>query len=53
MNKHKFEVSLRGIEPDAVLIDDGGMLHKIHWLFNRIVNDLVDGTGKYIRKIIP
>ena len=46
-------MSLRGIEPDAVLTDDGGMLHKVHWLFNRIVKDLADGTGKYIRKIIP
>ena len=53
MNKLKVEESSRGIHPDAIVIDGGGMLHsKIHWPTNGLVRDLVDGIEKYLRKII-
>ena len=53
MNKIKAEVFSHSMKPDAVLIDSGGMLHKLHWLTDGLGKELVDGTEKYIRKIIP
>ena len=47
-----FEVSFCSIEPDAVLINDDRLLHKLHWPTDGLVKDLVDGAEKYIKKII-
>ena len=52
-NKMKLEVSSRGISPDAVLVDRGGMLHSsIHWPRKGSVEDLVVGAEKYILKLM-
>ena len=39
MIKLKAEVSSCGIEPDALLIGGGGMLHKLHWPTDGLVKD--------------
>ena len=52
-NKIKVEVSSRGIENDAILVDGGGMLHSsIHWPNERLAEDLVKGIEQYISKIV-
>ena len=52
-NKLKVEVSLRGIAPDVVIVDGGGMLHSsIHWPKDGKVEDLVNGVEQYVNKLI-
>ena len=52
-NKIKVEVSSRGVENDAVLVDGGGMLHSsIHWPKEGLVEDLVKGIEHYMSKVI-
>ena len=42
MNKLKVEVLSRGIVPDAVVVDGGGMLHSaIYWPKDGLVGDLL------------
>lgn len=50
MNKLRVEVSSRGIEPETIVIDGGGMLHRLYWPSNGTVNDLLDVAEKYIMK---
>ena len=50
MTKLKAEKSTRGITPDAVVVDGGGMLHIIHWPTNGTVKDLVDGIEHYLQR---
>ena len=52
MNKMKIEVSSRGVQPDSILIDGTGLLHKIHWQTDGLVSDLVDGIERYVRKML-
>ena len=52
MNKMKIEVSSRGVNPASILIDGGGLLHKVHWPTGGAVRDLVDGIERYIRKML-
>ena len=52
LNKLKVEESFCCIEPDATVIDGGGILNKVHWRPNDIVKDLVDGINHYIRMLM-
>ena len=52
-NKLKVEISSRGLKPDAVIVDGGGMLHSsIHWPKEGLVEDLVSGIIQYVSKIV-
>ena len=52
-NKLKIEVSPRNLNPDAVIIDGGGMLHSaVHWPKEGTVKDFTDGVCNYIIKIL-
>ena len=53
MNKMKVEQSSQGVYPTSILIDGGGLLHKVHWPTGGAVKDLIDGIERYIRKLIP
>ena len=53
MNKMIVEQSSQGVYPTSILIDGGGLLHKLHWLTGGAVKDLIDGIERYIRKLIP
>ena len=53
MNKMKVEESLPGVYPTSILIDGGGLLHKVHWSTGGSVKDLIDGIERYTRKLIP
>ena len=53
MNKMKVEESSRGVYPTSILIDRGGLLHKVHRPTGRAIKDLIDGIERYIRKLIP
>ena len=48
MNKLKVEVSSRGIATDAIVIDEGGMLHRLYWPFNGTVKDFLEIAEKFI-----
>ena len=50
MNKLKIEVSSRGITPDTIIIDGGGMLHHLYWPLNGTVKDFLEIGEKYIVK---
>ena len=52
MNKLKVEESLRGIQFDSVIIDGGGLMHKVYWPTDGMVKYLVDGVEKYIKMFI-
>ena len=50
--KLKMEVSSRGIQTEATIIDGGGMLHaKIYWPTEGTVNDLIKGVWSYVKGI--
>ena len=51
-SKLKVEESSRCMKPDATVIDEGGMLHKVHWPPYGIVKDLVDGIDHYVRMLM-
>ena len=52
-NKLKVEVSQRNLNPDAVVIDGGGMLHSaVHWPKEGTVKDFTDGVCNYIIKML-
>ena len=52
-NKLKIEVSPRNLNPDAVIIGGGGMLHSaVHWPNEGTVKDFTDGVSSYIFKIL-
>ena len=52
-NKLKVEVSQRNLNPDAVVIDGGGMLHSAaHWPKEGTVKDFTDGVCNYIIKML-
>ena len=48
MIKLKAEISSCSIEPDALLIDGGRMLHKLHWPTDGLVEDLVGSCHQRI-----
>ena len=51
MNKLKIEVSTRGIKPETVVIDGGGMLHSaIYWPKDGNMSDLLTSIDKYLSK---
>ena len=52
MNKLNVEESSRGIQFDSVIIDGGGLMHKVYWPTDGMVKYLVDGVEKYIKKFI-
>ena len=50
--KLKIEVSSRGIQAEATVIDGGGMLHaKVYWPTEGTVNDLVKGVWGFVKGI--
>ena len=52
-NKLKVEVSTRGVEVGAVVVDGGGMLHSlIHWPKDGSVEDLAKGVELYVSKFV-
>ena len=53
MKNLKCQESSCGIKPDAVVVDGGGMLHKIYWPSTGTVKDLVDNVEHYLRKASP
>ena len=40
-----------GVYATSILIDGGGLLHNVHWPTGGAVKDLIDGIGRYIRKL--
>ena len=52
VKKMKVEISTRGVRPQCVVVDGGGMLHlSLHWPKDGVVVDLVSGVEQYIGKI--
>ena len=52
-NKLKVEVSVRGVEVDAVAVDGGSMLHSsIHWPNDGLVRDLAAGVEMYVSHLL-
>ena len=53
MKKLKSQESSRGIKPNAVVVDGGGMMHNIYWPSTGTVKDLVDNVEHYLQKASP
>ena len=49
----KVEVSVRGVEVDAAVVDGGGMLHSsIHWPKDGSAKDLAKGVEMYVSRLL-